>query len=84
MNAILCLRTKLDGWTPVAKLLHVKEQSLINMRSGHRNVSVTLAFRVARVLGVGFDALIAETWMEPGMCPRCGYRKASVGDDHGG
>lgn len=81
VNALHFLHSKFEGWVPLAKVLQVKPGTIIDVHNRKKNVSVNLAFRVARVLGVGFDALIAETWQEPGMCPRCGHKSRSVRND---
>lgn len=73
INALYFLRVKFEGWKPVAKLLHFEEKSLADVRAQRRGVSANLAFRLAKVVGVGVDDLLAGRWPEPGSCPRCGY-----------
>lgn len=77
INALHFLRRKLDCWDAVAKLLHVNKNSLASVRAKEVSVTPNLTFRLAKVLDVGIDALLAETWHEPGMCPRCGYQTSA-------
>lgn len=74
INALCFLRVKFESWKPIAKLLHFEEASLADVRAKRRSVSANLAVRLARILGIGIDDLLAGNWPEPGMCPRCGYK----------
>jgi hypothetical protein len=74
INALYFLRVKFENWKPVARLLGFEEASLADVRAKRRSVSTNLAFRLAKVIGIGIDDLLAGKWPEPGMCPRCGYR----------
>lgn len=73
INALYFLRVKFESWKPVARLLRFEEGSLADVRAKRRSVSTNLAFRLAKVIGIGVDDLLAGKWPEPGMCPRCGY-----------
>jgi len=74
INALYFLRVKFESWRPIAKLLHFEEASLADVRAKRRSVSANLAFRLAKLLGIGVDDLLTGKWPEPGMCPRCGYK----------
>lgn len=78
-NAIYFLRAKFGSWKPVAKLLHFEEQTLVQCANGTRTVAASMAFRLARAVGVGIDDLIAGRFPEPGVCPRCGYKLPTNG-----
>ncbi len=67
------LRVKL-GAKSLAKLLHYDETTMIHVVNERRAVCASMAFRVARVVGIGIDDLLAGKWPEPGTCPRCGYK----------
>lgn len=67
------MRTKLDGWEPLAKLLKFDTTTVLNAGNGRRTVTASMAFRLARIIGVPIDDLITGKWPEPGTCPRCGY-----------
>lgn len=41
--------------------------------NGHRSVTPSTAFRVARVLDVAVDDLLAGRFLPPGACPHCGH-----------
>lgn len=66
INALYFLRIKFEGWKPISKLLHFEEKSLADVRARRRSVSANLAFRLAKLVGVGVDDLIAGRWPEPG------------------
>ena len=74
INALYFLRVKFETWKPIAKLLHFEEGSLADVRAKRRSVSANLAFRLAKIMGIGIEDLLAGKWPEPGMCPRCGYK----------
>ncbi len=78
-NAIAFLRIKLEGWGPLAKMLHFDSTTLIHVVNERRAVCASMAFRVARFVGVGIDDLLAGKWPEAGMCPRCGYKDKREG-----
>lgn len=73
INALYFLRVRLEGWERVARLLKFEPKSIADMRAKRRTVSANLAFRLARVVGIGVDDLLAGKWPEAGSCPRCGY-----------
>ena len=73
-NALHFLRVKLGGWRYLTKLLHFEEMTLIQSGNGTRTVTASMAFRIARVVGVPVDDLIHGKFPEPGTCPRCGYK----------
>lgn len=73
-NAIAFLHVKLEGWKPLGKLLHFDHTTLIHVVNERRAVGASMAFRVARVVGIGVDELLAGNWPAPGTCPRCGYQ----------
>jgi hypothetical protein len=74
-NAIAFLHVKIGGWKPLGKLLHFDHTTLIHVVAERRAVCASMAFRVARFVGIGIDSLLAGEWPEAGTCPRCGYKK---------
>jgi hypothetical protein len=72
-NALLFLRVKLGGWRALTKLLKFEETTLIKSGNGSRTVTASMAFRIARLVGVSVDDLVHGKFPEPGTCPRCGY-----------
>lgn len=73
-NALYFLRAKFGTWKSIGKLLHFEETTLINSANGSRTVTASMAFRLARVLKIDVDSLVAGRFPEAGTCPRCGYR----------
>lgn len=57
--ALAFLYAKLEGWKPVAKLLKYEHKSLTDIVHRRRNANASLAFRLARIAGVGIDDLLA-------------------------
>lgn len=49
-------------------------RTLVHVVDERRAVSASMAFRVARVVGVKVDDLLLGKWPEAGTCPRCGYK----------
>jgi len=71
-TALRHLRRTLGGWAVVAKGLRYQYDSVEKVNRGGRAVTAAMAFRVARLLGVSVDDLIAGRFL-PGACPRCGH-----------
>ena len=60
------LHARMGRWSNVAKALRVG-------RTTARQASTpTLAFRLARVAGVGVDDVLSGKYPLPGVCPHCG------------
>ena len=77
--ALQFLRRRTGGWEPLAKVLHTSDESLRHIAAG-RNVTPTLAFRVARFSKVTLDDVITGVFPGPGTCPYCGHRKEEPDD----
>jgi len=68
------LRVRAGGvWAPVAKALHTKANTISKTVSGSREVTASLALRVARLLGVGVDDLLSGSHMSSRVCQHCGH-----------
>lgn len=70
--ALRFLRARCGGWKPVAKVLRTHPLSL-SLRD--RPISASLAFRVARLAGIGVDDVLAGKYPPAGTCPHCGHRE---------
>lgn len=77
-SALQFLRVRMCGWMAVAKALHLQEVSVRQVGSGRRTVTPTMVFRVARLVQVPIDDLLAGKYPEPGICPRCGHRPPEI------
>jgi hypothetical protein len=75
-NALTFLHAKLETWKSVARLLRFEKTTVLNVGNGVRTATASMAFRIARVVGVSVDDLLAGKFPEPGTCPRCGYKAA--------
>lgn len=73
-NALYFLRAKFGTWRSIARLLHFEEATLVQCANGTRPVAANMAFRLARVIALKVDDLLAGKFPEPGVCPRCAYR----------
>lgn len=71
-TALRYLRRHIGGWTAVAAALNFTANTVYNVVRGTNAVSATMAFRVARLVGVTVDDLLAGRCL-PDACPRCGY-----------
>jgi hypothetical protein len=74
-TALRFLRARCGGWEPLAKVLRFKRTTLSKL-GGKCAVGPTVAFRVARLAGVGVDDLLAGRFPAPGTCPHCGHCEA--------
>jgi len=73
-TTLLFLRVRAGGaWEPVAKALHVEEDTIAKVAHGKRPVTARLAIRAARLIEVGVDDLLAGTHMSSRVCPHCGH-----------
>ena len=70
--ALRFLRIRIGGWEQLSKVLGFKETTLTNVTRG-RTASASLAFRIARFVGVGVDNLLAGKFPPSGTCPYCGH-----------
>ncbi len=67
------LRRRKGGWEMLAAELGCRGDSLERVASGRRReVSASLAFRVARLADVRIDDLLSGRY-RAGACPRCGH-----------
>jgi transcriptional regulator with XRE-family HTH domain len=67
------LRLRMGAWQPLAKALHIEEDSISKVANGKRGVTASLALRVARFLEINVDALLAGQYLSPRVCPHCGH-----------
>lgn len=71
--ALNFLRNRTD-WTTLARVLHYNEWNLRKFGRGVRQISPTMAYRVARLAQVGVDDVLSGKWPAPGMCAHCGRK----------
>lgn len=72
--ALRFLRVRSGGaWAPVAKALHVEEDTISKIAHERRPVTERLAVRVARFVNVSIDELLAGTWLSARVCRHCGH-----------
>lgn len=71
--ALHYLRLQMGGIRPLSKALRSDESSLRKVIISDKDVSASVALRVARFLDVSFDDLLLGHY-RPGSCPKCGHR----------
>jgi transcriptional regulator with XRE-family HTH domain len=72
-NALYFARAKMGSWRRLAQVLHYEDKHVSQIASGLRNVTPTVALRVAKLLNVPVEALATGRFPPPGTCPRCGF-----------
>ena len=70
--ALRHLRVLVGGWKPLAHGLGFSRHTMRHARMGEKNVSPTMAVRVARLGGVGVDDVLAGRYPMAGVCRHCG------------
>lgn len=68
------LRARMGGWKNVAKALHVTRTT------AYKAPNPALAFRLARLVGVGVDDVLTGRYPPPGVCPHCGHAREVTHD----
>jgi transcriptional regulator with XRE-family HTH domain len=72
-TALRHLRVQMGGWASVAKAVGIARETIEKIANARgMSISLTVAFRTARILGVGLDNLISGQAL-PGVCPHCGH-----------
>jgi hypothetical protein len=70
--AMRFLRFRCGGWIQLAKALH------IGRTTAKRANSAMVAYRVARLAGVGVDDVLVGAFPPAGTCPHCGHAAAEA------
>jgi hypothetical protein len=68
--ALQFLWARCRGWKPLGKALRIHPMTLAQRGLP---ISARLAFRVARLAGVGVDDVLTGKYPPPGTCPHCGH-----------
>lgn len=77
-TTLLFLRVRAGGaWEPVARALHVEEDTIAKVAHGRRPVTARLAIRVARLVEVGVDDLLAGGTCHPGCARTAATRRTT-------
>jgi hypothetical protein len=66
------LRGPMGGFVAVAKALRFDYRTVVRSATGRRDVTASMALRVARLLDASVDELLAGRY-RPGACPKCGH-----------
>jgi len=75
--ALRFLRARCGRWEILAKALRLGESSLANVAGGHKAVTPTVVFRIAKFAKVGVDDVLTGKFPAPRTCPHFGHRPAS-------
>jgi hypothetical protein len=59
-------------WQKVSRALPVAQSALTSTMTGRTEVSVTVAFRVAKLMNASIYDVINGTALPPGVCRHCG------------
>jgi plasmid maintenance system antidote protein VapI len=70
--AMRYLRARAGSWRLLGKALGFKLSTMRHVRSHEKNVSPTMALRLARFAGVTVDDLLTGKYPPAGACPHCG------------
>jgi len=76
-TALLFLRTR-TGADTLAKVLKADRATLRRVIAGNDPVSASMAFRAARVAGVGVDDVLTGRYPLHGTCAHCGHREEAA------
>ena len=80
-TAIRFLRLRVGGWQPLANALGVKADTLGKVLRGGRDVTVRLAYAVARLTDASIDDLLAGRLLSSRTCPHCGRPPDDFNDE---
>ena len=72
-TALKFLRGRFGTWELVAKVLRFNQTTLSAVSTGHKMVTATMAFRVARLAKVPVDDVLSGRFPAEGTCPYCGH-----------
>lgn len=78
-TAIRHLRLTIGPWETIAPALKIEADSLARIAGGSKEVSASIAFRIARFANCSIDGLLSGDYPGKGTCPNCGY----LAGDHG-
>lgn len=70
-RALTFLRARMGSWSSVAAALNTAPRHVLRIKAGG-SVTATMAFRAARIAGVGVDDVLSGHYAPPGVCPHCG------------
>lgn len=82
-TALRFLHIRFGGWIPLGKALKMPRKT-VAAAAGGRTVSARLAFRLARLVGVGIDELLVGRFPAPNACPYCGHIPSQPVEEHVG
>jgi hypothetical protein len=73
-RALRFLKARFRTWRSVAGVLGLYQANAAKLAklAVEGAATVDLAFRIARIIGVGIDDVLAGRYVPDGMCPHCG------------
>jgi hypothetical protein len=66
------LRVRFGNWRTVERALPVSHSVMNDILQGRSEVSVTIAFRIAKMMDVSLHDVLTGTALPPGTCKHCG------------
>lgn len=67
------LRARFGNWVTLEQALPVSHSARVDITSGRTEISATVAFRIARLMGVSIAAILDGSAFPPGTCKHCGH-----------
>lgn len=71
--ALHFLHLRSGRWATLGRALRFHGYNLSNVANGHRAVTAKLVLRISKLVGVGFDDVLAGRFPPPGTCAHCGH-----------
>jgi hypothetical protein len=72
MAALHHLRSRFGTWKALANALGFERSTMRNVKKSINDVSVNMAFAVAKIAMVPFDDVVSGRFPIRGTCPHCG------------
>ena len=72
-TALRFLHRRVGTWAPLAKALRTGDTMISAIACGHKPVSASMAFRVARFAKTTVDDVVTGKFPDPRACPHCGH-----------
>lgn len=72
LNMLVALRARFGNWFSVERALPLSHSQRVEMTEGRAEVSMTVAFRIAKLLEVSLHDVLQGLALPKPTCPHCG------------